>query len=83
MEATPPAPPRTWRRWFRRVCAQTVVLWTLYTLSIGPMFWQWHEAATLSGPKWIAAFYLPLLLVCEYIPPFGRLVNWYINLWIL
>jgi hypothetical protein len=47
------------------------------------MFWWWYEANYLDGPRWIAAFYLPLLIVCDTISPFGDLVNWYINLWIV
>lgn len=65
------------------MCVRLTIYWTLYTLSIGPMFWTWYEANYLDGPKWIAAFYFPLLVACDVIGPFGDFVNWYINLWIL
>jgi hypothetical protein len=82
--ATTPAPqPRPWRIRCRNFCVRLTVYWVLYTLSIGPMFWWWFEASYLDGPKWIFVFYLPLLVACEYIGPFGDFVNWYINLWIL
>lgn len=58
------------------------VLIVLYVLSIGPLFWVWHEAYYMDGNKWIVLFYMPLLLACE-IDPVGELVNWYIGLWIV
>lgn len=56
--------------------------WLIYTLSIGPMFWSWYESVYISGPLWVSVVYLPLLVACELCPPFGWLVNSYINLWI-
>jgi hypothetical protein len=60
-----------------------MIYWILYTLSIGPMFWYWYEANYLGGDPWIAAFYWPLVFVCDHVEPYGDMVNWYINLWIL
>ena len=58
-----------------------LILLTLYVLSIGPSFWLWVDSMYLEGPPAIATFYFPLLLLCEWIPLFGDLVNWYIQLW--
>lgn len=60
-----------------------MIYWTVYTLSIGPMFWTWYEACYLNGPAWVVVFYYPLLYVCDRFEPYGRLVNWYIHWWIL
>ncbi|MEO1996758.1 MAG: hypothetical protein ABGZ17_15950 [Planctomycetaceae bacterium] len=57
-------------------------VWFLYALSIGPMFWLWYDSKYLGGASLVARIYEPLLWSCE-IPPVGRAVNWYINLWIL
>jgi hypothetical protein len=82
--ASPPVrPPRSWRRRIGFACLRLTLYWTAYTLSIGPMFWMWYESQYLDGPRWIAVFYFPLLWACDAIEPFGDLVNWYINLWIL
>lgn len=63
---------------YNRVLVATVV----YVLSIGPMFWHWHEATFLHGEPFVAKLYYPLLIACTICPPFGDWVNWYINLWI-
>jgi hypothetical protein len=64
-----------------RVYNRFVILFVLYVLSIGPAFWIWMESMYLEGHPAIARFYYPLLLLCDWIPPFGDLVNWYIKLW--
>ncbi|MEX0727077.1 MAG: hypothetical protein WD065_12450, partial [Planctomycetaceae bacterium] len=59
-----------------------IALFVLYVASIGPLYWTWYESMYLSGPKWIARLYYPLLLLCSIVPPFGDLVDWYIGLWV-
>jgi len=83
LEPKPVPTPITWGRKLRSLALRLAIYWTVYTLSIGPMFWMWYEANFLDGHRWIAAFYFPLLYACERIEWFGNLVNWYINLWIL
>lgn len=77
------ARPPTWTQWCLRLLRQTVITFTLYTLSIGPMFWHWFEAVNVNGSHWVAVFYAPLALLCDLIPAFGWLVNRYIEWWIL
>lgn len=55
---------------------------TWYVLSIGPMYWIWHQSAMINEPSFVEVFYRPLLLFCQ-IPVFGDLVNAYIELWVL
>lgn len=64
-----------------RVYNRMLILFVLYVLSIGPAFWLWMESMYLEGPSAVARFYYPLLWLCELIPPFEDLVNWYIRLW--
>lgn len=64
------------------VARRILVFLTIYTLSIGPMFWHWYAGVHADGSKLVVAFYMPLLYACE-IEPIGDFVNWYINLWIL
>ena len=72
--------------WGRLTAKQTavrlVVLFALYAASIGPLYWTWYESMYLSGPRWIVRLYYPLFLLCSFIPPLGRLVDWYIGLWV-
>lgn len=77
------SPPLGRGRRFRRYLWRLVLFWTVYTLSIGPLFWAWFESVYLEGSPLIFAFYLPLLLTCEFIPWWGWIVNAYVNLWIL
>ena len=78
-----PRPPRTWRAWWLRMARWHAFLLLVYVLSIGPLFWWWFEAVHVGGSQWLVLFYLPLALASDLIPPFGALLNWYINLWIL
>lgn len=72
---------KRWRARLLRFCQRWFILFSLYTLSIGPMFWTWYEAKYLDGSFWVAAFYEPLLILADLIPPFGDWLNWYIELW--
>jgi hypothetical protein len=63
--------------------AQRVFLYcTLYVLSIGPLYWKWYEAQFVGGSSILAAFYLPLVALAEWVPPFGDWIEWYVHLWI-
>ena len=67
-----------WRR-IHRLCI--FLVW--YVLSIGPLFWHWHQAHESGERTWIGAFYFPLVAVCEASPFARYVVNAYIDLWIL
>lgn len=82
-ETTEAAEPRRSLWWeIRRRLIVAAVLWVLYTLSIGPMYWTWFGSKfNQQGVLW-ALVYEPLYLVCHWVPPFGRLVDAYVMLWI-
>ncbi|MBD3676609.1 MAG: hypothetical protein HUJ26_24115 [Planctomycetaceae bacterium] len=61
---------------------RVLILMMIYVLSIGPMYWQWVDSMYLQGPPAVARFYYPLLVLCDLIPPLGKLVNWYLSFWI-
>ena len=65
-----------------RVYNRVVILALLYVLSIGPMYWQWVDSMHVQGHPSVARFYYPLLLVCEIVPVFGKVVNWYLGFWV-
>lgn len=75
-----PSPKRAGKA-LRRLALQFALIWLIYTLSIGPMFWTWFSAAYVGGPYWVIAFYSPLQLACEYVPYYGDLVENYIWWW--
>jgi hypothetical protein len=60
---------------------RVLIVLVLYVLSIGPSFWLWMDSMSLDGPPAVAIFYYPLLWLCDWFPPFGDLVNWYIRMW--
>ena len=66
-----------------RVFIYLAVYFVTAFISIGPCFWIWYGAVYVDGPKWIARFYAPLFWVCEQSEPLGRLLNNYIDWWIL
>lgn len=59
------------------------ILFSLYVLSIGPLYWQWYGAKYVSGPPLLAAFYEPLWILAGWCPPLGEWINWYVRLWVL
>ncbi len=59
------------------------LLFSVYTLSIGPMYWEWVGAREVTQNLWIAAFYEPLRRLGMAFPLFGEWLNWYVRLWIL
>jgi hypothetical protein len=77
----PAAPGRSPRSTLRGFVLQFVLVWALYTLSIGPMFWTWYGAVYVGGPRWVVAFYAPLQLACRAVPSYGEWVENYIWWW--
>ncbi|HWL09715.1 MAG TPA: hypothetical protein VNQ76_14990 [Planctomicrobium sp.] len=59
------------------------ILFCLYTLSIGPMYWHWLSGREVRGSTLIAVFYEPLRILGVWFPLFGEWLNWYVRLWIL
>ena len=78
-EASTPSQPRRFST--RRVAALLAVVWVLYALSIGPMYWTWYSASYIRGPSWVPALYGPLQFVGEHVPVFGRWIDDYIWWW--
>ena len=74
---------RTWRGFVRDLTIYFLTYLFISGLTIGPMFWTWYGAMYADGPKWIARFYFPLAFLCEICPPLARLINAWINWWIL
>lgn len=68
--------------------ARMAVLFGLYVLSIGPMFWMWHSGKFGNGYRIVAAFYEPLFRLANIDDPLhigetiGEWLNYYIGLWI-
>ena len=80
-----PSPDRngfSWLAWLSGFVQRTFIMLAIYVLSIGPLYWQWYGGRFAGGSAWLAAFYEPLRIASERIPPFGNWMNWYVNLWI-
>lgn len=77
-DPTPRKPLRYWQSFALRMC----LYFTIYVLSLGPMYWRWWEGKYMHGSKLIAAFYEPLFLLSGWIPPLGWFVNGYVHLWV-
>jgi len=58
------------------------LLFCFYTLSIGPMYWEWVSGREAKGSLVVAAFYEPLRWLGTTVPLFGEWLNWYVRLWI-
>lgn len=58
------------------------ILFSIYTLSIGPLYWHYIDALQGNGNVLLAAFYQPLRILGELIPIFGKCLNWYVALWV-
>jgi hypothetical protein len=66
----------------RRFLLRLAVMFTLYVLSIGPLYWKWYAAKVGLGSPVFILLYRPLETLAELIPPLGHFLNWYISLWI-
>ena len=75
------------KRYLRGLAVRIVIYLAAYFviafLTIGPCFWYWFDAVHVNGSSWIAKFYAPLLWLSDHCEPLSRLVNAYINWWIL
>jgi hypothetical protein len=74
---------RTWIGFFRDILLYVFLYIVVSGISIGPLFWVWFGAMYADGPKWVARLYMPLAVLCELCPPLGRLINAWVNWWIL
>jgi hypothetical protein len=70
------------RRTIRRLFIRLAILFTVYTLSIGPLYWKWYAAKVGLGSPVFLALYRPLELLAKWIPALGHFLNWYVSLWI-
>lgn len=64
------------------VVEEVFIAFSLYVLSIGPLYWKWYSAKYVEGAALLAAFYEPLWFLAGWIPGFGEWLNWYVRLWI-
>jgi hypothetical protein len=74
---------RTWRGFVRDLFLYFLTYLIISGILIGPMFWIWYGSMFTDGPKWIARFFLPLAFLCEICPPLCRIINDWVNWWIL
>lgn len=74
---------RTWRGFVRDLAIYSLAYLIISGVTIGPMFWTWYAAMYADGPKWVARLYFPLACLCEICPPLARLINAWIDWWIL
>lgn len=61
-------------------CRMTL-LFGVYVLSIGPLYWRWYSAKFVNGSPYLAAFYEPLWILCIRFPWLGDWVDSYVKLW--
>lgn len=57
------------------------VLFGLYVLSIGPMYWRWYSSEFVNGSPYVRAFYRPLWLLARRFPWFGEWLDFYVQMW--
>lgn len=70
-----------------RLPVYLLLIFELYVLSIGPLYFKWYESFAMHETQEqaigecgaIGLFYYPLLALCHYCPRFGDLVNWYLH----
>lgn len=82
MNTSPPTDhPKRPRLTLRGLALQFLLVWSIYTFSIGPMYWTWFGSTYVGGPYWVQALYSPLRIACLYVPAYGDLVENYIWWW--
>lgn len=81
-EPAPPASKNTVRNLILRIYNRTLILFLMYILSTGPMYWYVYEAYNMGGSSFLANFYGPIALMCQ-VDWIANWFDWYIGLWIL
>jgi hypothetical protein len=74
---------RSWLGFLRDVLLYIGIYVFVSGFLIGPFFWSWYGAVYGDGSKWIARFFAPLALMCDYCPPLGYVINRWVDWWIL
>lgn len=72
----------TWRSWCVVSFQQLVIMWSVYILALGPIYWAWFDGKYGTGSAALAAFYEPLWILAGIFPALGEWINWYIEFWI-
>lgn len=70
-----------WQQFLLATIEQAIILFGIYVLSLGPMYWTWIRAKHVDGNSVIAAIYQPLWVLGGLIDPFGEWLNWYVRFW--
>jgi len=65
-----------------RLYCRLLVMFVLYVLSTGPMYWACYEAYYANGSKYIAMFYWPITVACEN-ETIANWITWYVELWVI
>ncbi|OAI55026.1 hypothetical protein AYO47_02575 [Planctomyces sp. SCGC AG-212-M04] len=66
----------------RQTMLRMAILFTLYVLSIGPLYWRWYGAKSGLDSQFFLIFFRPLEVLAKWIPALGHFLNWYVSLWI-
>jgi len=72
----------TWLSWCMISLQQLTIIWSIYILALGPIYWAWFDGKYGTGSAALAAFYEPLWILAGIFPALGRWINWYIEFWI-
>ncbi|MBX3438938.1 MAG: hypothetical protein KF861_15715 [Planctomycetaceae bacterium] len=72
----------TWGEFCQWLAQRVFILSALYVLSIGPMYWHWYQSQFVGGSSILAAFYLLLFELAQWVPPFGAWLDWYLRWWL-
>lgn len=65
-----------------RVYSRVMIVFLLYVLSTGPMYWAIYEAFNTSGSSFLAKLYYPIALVCQHSDLICTWFDWYVGLWV-
>jgi hypothetical protein len=59
-----------------------VYAFILYALTLGPLYRSWYDSEHGESSKLLAVVYHPLLWATHKFEPLGKLMQWYLSLWI-
>lgn len=80
-QSGPSVEPWSWTDYLIGMGQRMTLLFLLYVLSIGPMYWRWYSSKFVNGSPYVAAFYEPLWRLTQRFDWFGEWVDFYIRLW--
>ncbi|QDT16077.1 hypothetical protein [Alienimonas californiensis] len=71
-----------WSHFWKWLPAYLAVVLALYVLAAGPLYYPIYYGVHSGANSFLVRLYLPLMVLCEAVPPIGAAMDWYLQFWV-